>query len=146
MDQAQADGVVVPIAYDARYTAIRIKEQYERLFSDTDFEEATIDKQVEGSLNSVLGATERVNNIARDIVGHFKKRAEYEEAAKAIVVVSTRKNAQKMYNAMKKAPGCPKIDVVLSSYEDLDIKKRNVKSIEREFKKRKRRLKNCYCM
>ena len=80
----------------------------------------------------LLQADDRVERLAEDIISHFNGR---EVEGKGLIAVSTRKNAAKLYTAMKKKKECPEIDIVLSSYEGLDIDDRGVSKIEEEFKK-----------
>lgn len=143
IDRAVDDGVVVPIGYDTRYVALKIQDEYKR-YADrisSAMPLSDVGAKDEKDWNRVLGARERVQKIAKDIVTHFNNHTGTGFKGKALVIVSTRMNAVKMYNAMRDIEECPEIEVVLSGYDDLEIDRRDVSKIEKRFKKENSELK-----
>ena len=78
------DGATVPIYYESRLAKLALDED-ERPKIDPDFEEATEGEEVErteklkskwAQLEVVVGAENRVKQIAEDIVAHFDQRLE----------------------------------------------------------------------
>ena len=92
------DGATVPIYYESRLAKLALDEaQKPRI--DPDFEEATEGEEVErrerlkskwAQLEAVVGAENRVKQIAEDIVAHFEQRLEAMEGKAMIVCMSRR--------------------------------------------------------
>ncbi len=96
------DGATVPIHYESRLARLELDES-QRPAIDPDFEEATEGEEIErkerlktkwAQLEAVVGAENRVRQIARDIVDHFEQRLE------AMVVCMSRRICVDLYNEL----------------------------------------------
>ena len=92
------DGATVPIYYESRLAKLALDE-HERPKIDPDFEDATEGEEVDrreklktkwAQLEAVVGADNRVKQIAEDIVDHFEQRLEALEGKAMIVCMSRR--------------------------------------------------------
>ena len=92
------DGATVPIHYESRLDRL-VLDQSEIPSIDPDFEEATEGEEIErkerlktkwAQLEAVVGAENRVRQIARDIVDHFEQRLEALEGKAMVVCMSRR--------------------------------------------------------
>ena len=101
------DGATVPIHYESRLARLELDES-ERPAIDPDFEEATEGEEIErkerlktkwAQLEAVVGAENRVNQIAEDIVYHFEQRLEAMDG-KAMVVCMSRRICVDLYNEL----------------------------------------------
>lgn len=136
------DGVILPIAYEVRYSRLKLNQQYSHFYQQLDGDDIpqSISKNLKISLNKILGTEKRVEKIAEDIVQHFNRHnKQFGNQGKALIAVATRENAVKMYHAMQKVNDCPQIDIVVSNYDDLRLtdqeKRKKTKEIEGRFKK-----------
>ena len=107
IQRAVADGATVPIYYESRLAKLELAES-ERPKIDPEFEEATEGEEVErkeklkskwAQLEAVVGADQRLDRIARDLVEHFEKRCEALDG-KAMVVVMSRRIAVELYQKL----------------------------------------------
>ncbi|SNZ12042.1 type I restriction endonuclease subunit R [Hydrogenobacter hydrogenophilus] len=124
IDKALKDGVVVPIYYEARLVELHLTNE----FIDEEFEEISEGlapemkenlKRKYARLEQLILNPERIEKIARDIVEHFNKRVQ-EFEGKAMVVVISRKVAVELYNAIRKIPDAPSIEIVISGSKQKD--------------------------
>ena len=101
------DGATVPIHYESRLAKLELDES-KRPTIDPDFEEATEGEEIErkerlktkwAQLEAVVGAGNRVKQIAEDIVDHFEQRLEALEG-KAMVVCMSRRICIDLYNEL----------------------------------------------
>ena len=101
------DGATVPIHYESRLARLELDES-KRPTIDPDFEEATEGEEIErkerlktkwAQLEAVVGAENRVKQIAEDIVDHFEQRLEALEG-KAMVVCMSRRICIDLYNEL----------------------------------------------
>ena len=92
------DGATVPIHYESRLARLELDES-KRPTIDPDFEEATEGEEIErkerlktkwAQLEAVVGAENRVKQIAQDIVDHFEQRLEALEGKAMVVCMSRR--------------------------------------------------------
>ena len=107
IQRAVEDGATVPIHYESRLARLELDES-ERPAIDTDFEEATEGEEIErkerlktkwAQLEAVVGAENRVKQIAKDIVYHFEQRLEAMDG-KAMVVCMSRRICVDLYNEL----------------------------------------------
>ena len=98
IQRAVEDKATVPIYYESRLAKLELDEK-ERPKIDPDFEEVTEGEEVErkerlkskwAQLEAVVGASNRLKLIARDIVDHFEKRIEVIDGKAMIVCMSRR--------------------------------------------------------
>lgn len=132
MDKARRHGVVVPIMYESRLAKLHLTRE----FIDEEFEELeeeTTDEQKKELIRKleriVLSSEDRLRKIAKDIVQHFKER-DREYRGKGIIATLTRRVAVRLYDEIKKVPGAPSVEVVISGSRsrDEDIFKPHIRS------------------
>ena len=101
------DGATVPIYYESRLARLALDED-EKPKIDSEFEEATEGEEVErkerlktkwAQLEAVVGADNRLRQIAEDIVNHFDQRLEALEG-KAMVVCMSRRICIELYREL----------------------------------------------
>lgn len=107
IQRAVQDGATVPIYYESRLAKLALNEA-ERPKIDPEFEEATEGEEIErkeklktkwAQLEAVVGAENRVNLIAQDLVAHFESRLEAMDG-KAMVVGMSRRICVELYQAI----------------------------------------------
>ena len=101
------DGATVPIHYESRLARLELNES-KRPTIDPDFEEATEGEEIErkerlktkwAQLEAVVGAENRVRQIAADIVEHFEQRLEALDG-KAMAVCMSRRICVDLYDEL----------------------------------------------
>ena len=101
------DRATVPIYYESRLARLALDER-EKPNIDPDFEDATEGEEVErrerlktrwAQLEAVVGAENRVRQIAEDIVNHFEQRLEALQG-KAMVVCMSRRICVELYREL----------------------------------------------
>ena len=101
------DRATVPIYYESRLARLALDER-ERPRIDPEFEEATEGEEVErkeklktrwAQLEAVVGAEQRIRQIAEDIVSHFEQRLEA-LTGKAMVVCMSRRICIDLYREL----------------------------------------------
>ena len=107
VQRAVQDGATVPIYYESRLAKLALDER-EKPRIDPEFEEATEGEEVErrerlktkwAQLEAVVGAENRVRQIAGDIVDHFEQRLEALDG-KAMVVCMSRRICIDLYREL----------------------------------------------
>jgi len=107
IQRAVVDGATVPIYYESRLAKLELSEA-ERPRIDPDFEEATEGEEVESKerlksrwaqLEAVVGSSNRIRMIARDLVEHFEQRLAVMDG-KAMIVVMSRRIAVELYREL----------------------------------------------
>jgi type I restriction enzyme R subunit len=126
MDKALRHKVIVPIYYEARLAELHltnefIDEEFEEISEDLDSEAKETLKRKFARLENLVLNEERIDKIARDIVEHFNKRKEV-LSGKAMVVVISRKVAVALYEAIKRQPNAPNVEIVMSGNKQRDPK------------------------
>jgi type I restriction enzyme R subunit len=124
MDKALRHKIIVPIYYEARLVELHLTNE----FIDDEFEEISESLEPElkeelkrkyAKLERLILNPERIHKIANDIVEHFNKRTQ-ELEGKGMIVVLSRKVAVELYNAIKKIPNAPSIEVIISGNKQRD--------------------------
>lgn len=102
--QAVDDGATVPISYESRLIKIKLDDATTatidaeiNAIADATEEQLEKAKQNVATIDAVVGHTDRLKDIARDIVTHFEKRQEVFEG-KAMIVCMTRTICAKLYD------------------------------------------------
>ena len=123
MTQAVDDGATVPIYYENRTAKLKLDEDVLKKIDEAyaaftkDSSEIEIEKSKTDltSIESVVGAPERLNMLADDIIAHYEDR-QYILTGKAMIVCMTRRIAVNLYNLLiKKRPDWErKVKVVLT--------------------------------
>ena len=107
--RSQEDGATVPIYYENRLAKLALDEN-EKPNIDDDFEEVTEGEELEekealktkwAQLESVVGADNRIRQIAEDIVAHYEARLEQLDG-KAMVVCMSRRICVELYKELVK--------------------------------------------
>lgn len=107
MTRAVDDGTTVKIFYESRLAKLELPEEMKPEV-DTEYEEITEYQEQSqkeklkskwARLEAIVGAEQRVKQIARDIVEHFEKRerAQENEGGKAMIVAMSRRIAVDLY-------------------------------------------------
>lgn len=107
MTRAVEDGTTVKIFYESRIAKLELPEELKPKV-DTEYDEITEYQEYRqkeklkskwARLEAIVGANERVKQIAKDIVEHFEKRdqAQENEGGKAMVVAMSRRIAIDLY-------------------------------------------------
>lgn len=109
IQRAVEDEATVKIYYEGRLAKIELEES-QRPYIDSEFEELTEDEEQTtkeklkskwARLEALVGAEERINLIARDIVAHFENRQASLDG-KAMIVCMSRRICVDLYKAMIK--------------------------------------------
>jgi type I restriction enzyme R subunit len=104
IQRAVIDGATVPIYYESRLAKLELRAD-ERPKIDADFEEATEGEEVErkeklksrwAQLEAVVGSSNRIKLVARDLVEHFENRLATLDG-KAMVVCMSRRICVDLY-------------------------------------------------
>ena len=107
--RSEKDGATVPIYYESRLAALLLDEN-EKPNIDPDFEEVTEGEELEHKehlkskwtqLEVVVGADNRVQQIAQDLIEHFEARLEILDG-KAMVVCMSRRICVELYKELIK--------------------------------------------
>jgi len=102
ISQSIEDKMTVPIYYESRLIKISLTEEGKHLIKEFEEEleeiglEAIEQSEKAKRLENILGAEDRLNQLAKDIVEHFEKRQEVFEG-KGMIVVLSRPIAAKIY-------------------------------------------------
>jgi type I restriction enzyme R subunit len=107
MTRAVQDGTTVRIFYESRIAQLNLppelKPQVDLEYDEiTEYQEYTLKEKLKSKwarLEAIVGASERIKVIARDIVEHFEKRESSQETTggKAMVVAMSRRIAIDLY-------------------------------------------------
>jgi type I restriction enzyme R subunit len=104
--QSVEDGATVKIYYESRLAKINLTEagrklieEFDREMTDDDASESQKAKAKWSKLEAIVGHPKRLENLARDIIEHYEKRAEVFEG-KAMIVTMSRRIAVALYDAM----------------------------------------------
>lgn len=109
IQQAVEDGATVRLYYESRLAKIELNEN-ERPRIEQDFEEITEREEVDlkeklkskwARLEALVGAENRINLIAADIVDHFERRTEAMDG-KGMIVCMSRRICVELYKAIIK--------------------------------------------
>ena len=109
IQQAVEDGATVRLYYESRLAKIELNEN-ERPRIEKDFEELTEREEVDlkeklkskwARLEALVGAENRINLIATDIVDHFERRTEAMDG-KGMIVCMSRRICVELYKAIIK--------------------------------------------
>ena len=112
MTRAVEDGTTVKIFYESRIAKLELSEEMKPKV-DTEYEEITEYQELTekeklkskwARLEAIVGAKERVQKIARDVVEHFEKReqAQVDDGGKGMIVAMSRRIAVDLYDEIIK--------------------------------------------
>lgn len=107
MTRAVEDGTTVKIFYESRIAKLELPEElkpkvdneYDEITEYQEYSQKEKLKSKWARLEAIVGANERVKQIAKDIVEHFEKRdqAQENEGGKAMIVAMSRRIAIDLY-------------------------------------------------
>jgi type I restriction enzyme R subunit len=107
MTRAVADGTTVKIFYESRIAKLELPEEmkpkidseYEEITEYQEYSQKEKLKSKWARLEAIVGAEQRIKQIAKDIVEHFEKReaAQENEGGKAMIVAMSRRIAIDLY-------------------------------------------------
>jgi type I restriction enzyme, R subunit len=106
--QAVEDGATKKIYYESRLARVSLSDEGKKLVAELD-EELEQDELTETQkakakwtkMEALVGAKQRIQNVAQDIVAHFEKRQEV-FAGKAMIVAMSRRIAAELYEEIIK--------------------------------------------
>lgn len=106
IQQAVDDGATVKIVYEGRRPDLQIKgetleELFERSFEDKTEDEKEAIKQKYANKRTIVEADSRIEDIAKDLLQHYKEQI-YPNGFKAQIVCVSREACVKYYNALNK--------------------------------------------
>ena len=141
INQAVEDRAIVPIYYEGRLVPLHlnnqfIDEEFEDLVGEAGFEFEVKEnyKRKWARFEQAVGAKDRLEQVAKDIVDHFSNRG---LEGKGMIVTISRKVAVEMYKFLSKIPNAPEMAVVISKTEDFkgEIQEElDNKELEKRFK------------
>ena len=106
--QAVEDGATVRIYYESRLAKVNLSDEGKKLVSELDAEldqeDLSVTQKAKAKwtqLEALIGSENRVKNIAKDIVNHFKQRQEVFDG-KAMIVSMSRRIAADLYEEIIK--------------------------------------------
>lgn len=116
--QSQEDKATVKIFYAPRMVKLHLKQaDIDRALSELTEDESESDlsrkKSKWASLAAAVGAKDRLDELAVDLLAHFKQRTATLEG-KAMVVCMTRENCVRLYEALKALDGCPEMKIIMT--------------------------------
>ncbi|GFO81285.1 MAG: hypothetical protein A49_09120 [Methyloceanibacter sp.] len=116
--QSQEDKATVPIFYAPRQIKLHLgQKDIDAALKEITDEHPVSDlerrKSQWAALAAAAGATDRVEELAEDLLAHFLDRTAT-LAGKAMVVCMVRANCVRLFDALNKLPGCPEIRVVMT--------------------------------
>ena len=107
--RAVEDGATVPIYYESRLAKLELDES-EKPTIDPEFEEITEDQEETekqklrtkwAALEAMVGAKERIDLVAEDLINHYESRLEAMDG-KAMIVCMSRRICVELYEAIRK--------------------------------------------
>ena len=109
LTQAVEDGATVKVFYEARLAKVRLPEDafaqidgaFTEAVSGTEEEAQERLKSKWSRVEAIVGADERLEELARDIVAHWEKRKEVMPQAKCMVVAMSRRIAVALHDKFK---------------------------------------------
>lgn len=116
--QSQEDKATVPIFYEPRQVRLRLNhnkvdeavDEVAQVYNLTDIERR---KTKWAALAKAAGAEDRVKDLTRDLLTHFRERTATLKG-KAMIVCMTRANCVGLYDELMKLPDCPEIKIVMT--------------------------------
>lgn len=116
--QSQEDKATVPISYEPRQVRLHLNQkdvdeavdEVADAYSIADIERR---KPKWAALAKAAGADERVKDLAKDLLAHFRARTATLKG-KAMIVCMTRANCVALYDELTALPDCPEIKIVMT--------------------------------
>lgn len=123
MQQATLDGATLRIYYESRLIPLdlenaQLDEEFKQIVSQVGEGKWDEQRAKWAALEKVVGTSERLETLAKDIVSHFQKVASSE--AKGMIVCMSREICAALYEKMREVDGCPPIEIVMTGDIDKD--------------------------
>lgn len=118
MQQAVLDHATVPIYYESRLipvdlTNANINEDFQELLQQADAGSENEKARLRwAALEKLVGTAPRLKRLAKDIIDHFSKVSSLQD--KGMIVCMSREICVALYDQLRKIPGCPQIEVVMT--------------------------------
>jgi len=118
IQQSQEDKATVPIFYAPRQIKLHlakpnIDDALKEITDDQPISDLEARKSKWAALAQAAGAKDRVDELAQDLLAHFRDRNETLQG-KAMVVCMTRENCVRLYDALTAVPNCPEVKIVMT--------------------------------
>ena len=116
--QSQEDKATVPIFYEPRQIKLELSfagadAVYESVTAEMAPDQRQRNERRWAALSAAAGAKDRVEELARDLLAHFRERTATLRG-KAILVCMTRENCVRAYDALTALDGCPEVKIVMT--------------------------------
>ncbi|MEK3915311.1 type I restriction endonuclease subunit R [Paenibacillus sp. FSL H7-0331] len=123
MQQATLDGATLRIYYESRLIPLdlenaQLDDEFKQIISQVGDGKWEEQRAKWAALEKVVGTSERIETLAKDIVSHFAKAASLE--AKGMIVCMSREICAALYEKMRVIDGCPPIEIVMTGDIDKD--------------------------
>jgi type I restriction enzyme R subunit len=117
--QSQDDKATVRIFYSPRQIRLNLNKQdidaaLQEIAEGHDESELEQKKSRWAALAKAAGAKERVEQLAEDLLAHYKDRSATLQG-KALAVCMTRENCVRLYEELTALPGCPEVKIVMTA-------------------------------
>jgi len=117
--QSEDDKATVPIFYSPRQIRLHLNHKdleaaLQEIAANSNIQDLEKKKSQWAALAAVAGTKERLEELANDLLAHFKDRTATLQG-KAMVVCMTRENCVKLYEHLKDIPDCPEIKIVMTA-------------------------------
>lgn len=116
--QSEEDKTTVPIYYEPRQIKLGLVAEgadavYENIAGSMGDDERRRNERRWTALAAAAGAKERIEELARDLLTHFRERTATLKG-KAMAVCMTRENCVRLYDALTAIEDCPEVKVVMT--------------------------------
>lgn len=116
--QSQEDKATVPIFYEPRQVRLHLNhkdvdEAVDEVAGTFDIRDIERRKPKWAALAKAARADKRVEDLARDLLAHFRNRTATLKG-KAMIVCMTRENCVELYNRLTMLPDCPEVKIVMT--------------------------------
>ncbi len=118
MLQSKQDHSTVPIYYEPRLIKLeltneKIDAQLAEITEETGSDASQLERARWAAIAEAAGTKERMQDLAKTLLDHFRKRNQMSNG-KAMVVCMSRRNCVKLYHALTELPGCPEVKIVMT--------------------------------
>ncbi len=135
IQQAVRDEATVPIYYEGRLVPLHVANEFlDEELGDVLGETYEMNRKLRLQLEHAVGAQDRLEKVAKDILEHFLHRG---LQGKGMIVTMSRKIAVEMYSILRKNSQAPEIAVVISKPEEFKSRiqrQLDTKELEKRFK------------
>lgn len=116
--QSQDDKATVPIFYEPRQIRLHLNkldvdDMLAGITDSADIDNVERKKAQWAALAKAAGAKQRIDDLAADLLAHFKDRTDTLKG-KALIVCMVRENCVRLYDALTALPGCPEVKIVMT--------------------------------